>query len=250
MPLSVYLVSSAAQGIGLAIAQRLLADGAAVALVERDKAALHALNALRSRCRDDLLLHGDVTDETSVKNCVAKTLHTYAGLHGLVNNAAIAAPATGPIAELALAQWQKYLAANLTGPMLLAKHCVAHLQASGGAIVNIASTRALQSEPHTEAYAAAKGGLVSLTHALAVSLAGKVRVNSVSPGWIVTDSFNKTQPPTRLSEEDHRQHPTGRESQPQDVAEVVAFLLAQKSAFITAQNFVVDGGMSKKMVYV
>jgi NAD(P)-dependent dehydrogenase (short-subunit alcohol dehydrogenase family) len=120
---------------------------------------------------------------------------------------------------------------------------VPHLRAARrGAIVNIASTRALQSEPDTEAYAAAKGGMVALTHALAISLGPQVRVNCVSPGWIDTGK-------SKLRRADHRQHPAGRVGRAEDIAETVAFLLSEKSGFTTGANFVVDGGMTRKMIY-
>jgi len=123
----------------------------------------------------------------------------------------------------------------------MAKHCAPQLRRRGGAIVNIASTRALQSEPGTEAYSASKGGLVALTHALAMSLGPQVRVNCVSPGWIAHQAVRK---------KDHAQHPAGRVGRPEDIAEIVAYLLSDAAGFITGQNFVVDGGMTRKMIYV
>jgi NAD(P)-dependent dehydrogenase (short-subunit alcohol dehydrogenase family) len=118
------------------------------------------------------------------------------------------------------------------------------LRRAGGAaaIVNIASTRALQSEPNTEAYAASKGGIVALTHALAVSLGPAVRVNCISPGWIDVRA-------SQLSDQDHAQHPVGRVGKPLDIAKLVLFLLSEDAGFITGQNFVVDGGMTRKMIY-
>jgi NAD(P)-dependent dehydrogenase (short-subunit alcohol dehydrogenase family) len=111
--------------------------------------------------------------------------------------------------------------------------------------VTIASTRALMSEPNTESYSASKGGLLALTHALAVSFGPDIRVNCVSPGWIATSEYN------RLKRKDHTQHPAGRVGKPQDIAEVVAFLVdREKSGFITGANFVVDGGMTRKMIYL
>ncbi len=118
-------------------------------------------------------------------------------------------------------------------------------------MVNITSTRALQSEAHTEAYAASKGGIVALTHALAISLGDRVRVNAVSPGWIAVGEWR---PPDRrraddLRPVDHEQHPCGRVGKPEDVAAMVAFLISEAAAFVTGQNFVVDGGMTRKMIY-
>jgi NAD(P)-dependent dehydrogenase (short-subunit alcohol dehydrogenase family) len=115
--------------------------------------------------------------------------------------------------------------------------------------VNIASTRALQSEPHTEAYAAAKGGVVALTHALAMSLGPELRVNCISPGWIDVRDLQSDAVPEALRPEDHAQHPVGRVGHAGDVASLTAYLLGPGAGFITGQNFVVDGGMTRKMMY-
>jgi NAD(P)-dependent dehydrogenase (short-subunit alcohol dehydrogenase family) len=133
---------------------------------------------------------------------------------------------------------------NLTAAFLFARAAEKALRRGNGAMVLIASTRALMSEPNTEAYSASKGGLFALTHALAMSLAPDVRVNCVSPGWIRTKDYGA------LRKKDHMQHPAGRVGRPEDIAETVAFLLdSGRSGFITAANFVVDGGMTRKMIY-
>jgi NAD(P)-dependent dehydrogenase (short-subunit alcohol dehydrogenase family) len=183
----------------------------------------------------------DVTREPSVRRCVSAVVRRFGGLDALINNAGIADPAGGPIERLSLKDWNRKIAVNLTGMFLMTKHCVPHLRRSAGAIVNIASTRALQSEPDTEAYAATKGGVVALTHALAMSLGPRVRVNCISPGWIAKG---------RLSKRDHAQHPTGRAGRPEDIGEMIAFLLSEGAGFITGQNFVVDGGMTRKTIYI
>jgi NAD(P)-dependent dehydrogenase (short-subunit alcohol dehydrogenase family) len=172
---------------------------------------------------------------------VRATVRAFGRLDALINNAGLANPADPPLEKLRLADWNRRLAVNLTGAFLMTKHCVPHLRRARGAIVNIASTRALQSEPDTEAYAASKGGLVALTHALAMSLGPQIRVNCVSPGWIAKKPVRK---------KDHAQHPVGRVGRPQDVAELAAFLVSERAGFITGQNFVVDGGMTRKMIYV
>ncbi|MDQ3233009.1 MAG: SDR family oxidoreductase, partial [Pseudobdellovibrionaceae bacterium] len=150
--------------------------------------------------------------------------------------------------ELSLKEWREILDTNLTSYFLFAKLCVESLKASHGCIVNIASTRALQSEADTEAYATSKGGIVALTHALAISLGPDVRVNCISPGWIDTrDASTKKQEPLKPS--DHQQHPAGRVGEPEDVAEFVHWLVDQQKGFITGQNFILDGGMTRKMIY-
>ncbi len=150
--------------------------------------------------------------------------------------------------QLSLDSWNRLLSVNLTGAFLVSRVCIPLLRESGGAIVNIASTRALQSEVNTEAYAASKGGLVALTHAMAVSLGPEIRVNAVSPGWIDTrDQALQRSDPLRLI--DHEQHAVGRVGQPEDIGELVAFLLSPAASFITGQNMVADGGMSRQMIY-
>ena len=224
------LVSGAAQGIGAGIARVLARRGYAVAVAD-----------LKKPRGGDFFVRTDVASETSVRDCVRTVVRELGRLDALVNNAGIAAPASGPVERLALEEWNRRIGTNLTGVFLMSKHCVPHLRAARGAIVNISSTRALQSEPGTEAYAASKGGVVALTHALAMSLGPRVRVNCISPGWIAHQ---------RLRRKDHVQHPVGRAGRDADVAELAAYLLSDAAGFVTGQNFVVDGGMTRKMIYV
>jgi NAD(P)-dependent dehydrogenase (short-subunit alcohol dehydrogenase family) len=223
------LVTGGARGIGKTIAERLAERGWQVAVAD-----------LR-RNPEFFSVKTDVSREAAVRACVRAVVKRCGRLDALVNNAAIASAGNGPVERLELKEWNRRIGTNLTGAFLMAKHAVSHLRRARGAIVNIASTRALQSEPETEAYAASKGGLVALTHALALSLGPEVRVNCVSPGWISH---------TPVRKRDHAQHPVGRVGMPQDVAELVAYLLSDAAGFITGQNFVIDGGMTRKMIYV
>jgi NAD(P)-dependent dehydrogenase (short-subunit alcohol dehydrogenase family) len=238
------LVTGGAQGIGKATAQRLAAGGYRVVIADTDAEAGRESGLFFLRC--------DVSKEPSVRACVSAALKRLGRLDALVNNAGIADPVNGPVEKLSLADWNRRIGVNLTGAFLMTKHCVAHLRSSRGAIVNISSTRALQSEPDTEAYSATKGGLVALTHALAISLGPRVRVNCVSPGWIDVSAWKKrkNRKLIKYSKADHLQHPVGRIGRPEDVAEMVAYLLSDAAGFITGQNFIVDGGMTRKMIYV
>lgn len=247
---SVALITGAAQGIGLGTVRYLLDQGWRIALADVDtdagEASLRSLNSWRESVT---FIPCDVSQESEVANCMQSVLETFGRIDGLVNNAGIANPYSGPVEHLALADWNRWIGTNLTGYFLLAKHTVPHLRQSQGAIVNIASTRALQSEPHSEAYAASKAGIVGLTHALAVSLGPEIRVNCISPGWIDVSDCKHPPQTAKLSPVDHEQHPVGRVGQAQDIAALIAFLLSDAAGFITGQNFVVDGGMSRKMIY-
>jgi NAD(P)-dependent dehydrogenase (short-subunit alcohol dehydrogenase family) len=244
----VALVTGGARGIGRGIVLYLADAGWKVAFCDTDRAVGERLAA--STEHQLRFLPGDVASETDVKRIVAEAVRWGGRLDAVINNAGIANPETGPVEELSLEQWQRRLDVNLTGPFLVTKHSVPHLRKTRGAIVNMASTRALQSEPDTEAYAATKGGIVALTHALAVSLGPDIRVNSISPGWIDTRAWQGDSGPVEpLSENDHLQHPAGRVGQPGDIASLAAYLISPEASFITGQNFVADGGMVRKMIY-
>ncbi|MBJ6801607.1 SDR family oxidoreductase [Geomonas propionica] len=239
----VALVTGAARGIGRGIAQRLLAEGHAVVLTDIDGAAVAETAAALGAPDAVLAFQADVADERSVQALVAQALARFGRLDLLVNNAALARAHAAPVHELDLSEWNRVIGTNLTGVFLCSKHAVPHLKRSRGSIVNISSTRALQSEPDTEAYSASKGGVVALTHALAMSLGPEVRVNCVSPGWIHNGDEAELRPV------DHQQHPAGRVGRAHDIAEMVLFLASSRAGFITGQNFVVDGGMTRKMIY-
>lgn len=238
------LVTGGERGIGRGIVEELLDRGMRVCIAGLDTPS-------SAQTQDDLnagerlvFKETDVRDEAAVAHAVRSTVQAFGSLDALVANAGIAEAHCGPVESLSLEEWNTVLSTNLTGPFLCAKHALPELRAgSGGSIVLIASTRALQSEPDTAAYSASKGGMVALAHSLAVSCGPEVRVNAVSPGWIHTADS------TELRKEDHQQHPAGRVGMPRDIASMTAFLLSGEAGFITGQNLVVDGGMTRRMRY-
>jgi NAD(P)-dependent dehydrogenase (short-subunit alcohol dehydrogenase family) len=228
----VALVTGGAHGIGAAIAARLTRDGWRVIVADRDAAGSAPPGGRYAVC--------DVADETAVATLLAGVAAGEGRLDALVCNAGIMI--RKPIAQLTPDEWSRVIGTNLTSTFLLVRASEALLRAAHGAVVTIASTRAHMSEPHTEAYAASKGGLVALTHALAISLGPDVRVNCISPGWI----FTKGDPPRP---EDGAFHPAGRVGRPDDIAALAAWLAGPESGFITGAEFIVDGGVTRKMIY-
>lgn len=246
----VAIVTGAGRGIGLAIAKRFTEMDVSVICAEIDEGLED--NLRRKIPHGDVhFIHTDVSDERSVKELVERTARVHGKIDFLVNNAAIARPHYGNVLDLDVEAFERVVDVNLKGAFMMSRYAGVHLKQSRGAIVNIASTRSLMSEANSEPYAASKAGLVGLTHAMAISLGPEVRVNCISPGWIVTDEYMpEDEGETKLSEADHKQHPAGRVGYPEDVAEMAAYLCSDKAGFITGQNFVIDGGMTKKMIYV
>jgi len=243
------LITGGAQGIGKAVAQHFLSTGYNVVIADHDHAAgdetateLAAMGTIR-------FVACDVSREEDVRALVEQAALTFGHIDVLVNNAGISR--RKPLDQQRVEEWREVLDVNLTGPWLCAKFGAPYLMERNGAIVNIASTRAFMSEPNSEAYAASKGGLVSLTHALAASLGPRIRVNCISPGWIETSDWKKTavRRMPQHSERDHAQHPAGRVGRPEDIAALVEYLASPQSEFITGANFMVDGGMTRKMIY-
>ncbi|HWI66341.1 MAG TPA: SDR family oxidoreductase [Symbiobacteriaceae bacterium] len=227
----VVVVTGAARGIGRAVAQAFVQEGARVLAADIDPGE-PIPGAEPVRC--------DVAEESQVRALMERVGPV---LHLLVNNAGIGW--FGDLESMPVARFDRVIAVNLRGPYLCARYAAPLLRASGaGAIINIASTRALMSEPGGEAYGASKGGILALTHALAISLGPAVRVNCIAPGWI--DVAGEP-----LREIDHAQHPVGRVGRPEDVARACLFLgHPDESGFMTGETIVLDGGMTRKMLYV
>jgi hypothetical protein len=230
--LRVALVTGGAGGIGAGIVARLAGTGWRVIVADRDPAGTAPEGGRYAMC--------DVGDEASVSALVRSIAASEQRLDALVCNAGFMI--RKPIADLSLAEWSSVLTTNLTSTFLLVREAEALLRAARGSVVTIASTRATMSEPNTESYAASKGGLVALTHALAISLGPDVRVNCISPGWILTKGPQPT-------EEEHAFHPAGRVGRVEDIASLAAFLVGPDGGFITGAEFIVDGGVTRKMIY-
>ncbi|MBM3288838.1 MAG: SDR family oxidoreductase, partial [Candidatus Hydrogenedentes bacterium] len=206
--------------------------------------------AMRAEGRHVTAVACDVADEDDIRAMVRTVAAKDGRIDVLVNNAGVAW--TGGLFDRTTADWDRVMNVNLRGPYLCARHAVPHMP-RGGAIVNIASTRALMSEPNTEPYSASKAGVIGLTHALAITLGERgIRVNAISPGWIDVSTWKKSslRKPSALTERDHTQHPAGRAGTPEDIAALCLYLAdSDRAGFITGQNFIVDGGMTRKMIY-
>lgn len=219
----IVIVTGGAQGIGRCIAEEFEKLGATVCVIDKQQG-------------DHFV--GDLADKQVLERFVKDVIEKYGHVDYLINNAL---PLMKGINECSYEEFQYALSVGVTAPFYLAKLFAPHF-VKGAAIVNISSSRDRMSQPQTESYTAAKGGIAALTHALAVSLAGKVRVNSISPGWIDTAY-------TVYEGSDAIQQPAGRVGNPLDIANMVHFLCSDKAGFITGENIYIDGGMTRQMIY-
>ena len=219
----VAVVTGGAKGIGRAIAQEFRKAGAAVCVID---------------LLPNAYFMGDVSDRAALETFARKVIAEHGHVDYLINNAL---PLMKGIDECSWEEFNYALRVGVTAPFYLTKMFAPHF-APGAAVVNISSSRDRMSQPQTESYTAAKGGISALTHALAVSLAGKVRVNSISPGWINT-AF------AAYTGADAAQHPAGRVGHPLDIANMVLYLCSDKAGFLTGENICIDGGMTRQMIY-
>ena len=219
----VVIVTGGARGIGKCIADEFRSQGAHVHVIDKQEGE-HFV--------------GDISRKEVLEAFVSEVLKTHDRIDCIINNAL---PLMKGIDECTYEEFQYALSVGVTAPFYLVKLLVPHLS-EGASIVNISSSRDRMSQPQTESYTAAKGGIAALTHALAISLAGKARVNSISPGWIDT-SYTVYEGPDAI------QQPAGRVGNPKDIAHMVLFLCSDKAGFITGENICIDGGMTKQMIY-
>ena len=217
------VVTGGASGIGKVIAEQFQAAGARVCIIDV--------------LPNDYFV-GDLADQAVLEAFARKVIDQYGRVDYLVHNAK---PLTRGIQDCSYDEFNYALRVGITAPFYLTKLFAPYFSPDG-AVVNISSSRDRMSQPQTESYTAAKGGIHALTHALAVSLAGKVRVNSISPGWIDTEGTHYTGP-------DAVQQPAGRVGTPMDIANMVLYLCSDKAGFITGENICIDGGMTRQMIY-
>ena len=219
----VVVITGGAQGIGRCIAEEFKKSGAQVCVIDK---------------QDGAHFVGDISDKDTLERFAKEVIDKYGHVDFLINNAL---PLMKGIDECSYEDFQYALSVGVTAPFYLAKLFAPYF-AADGSIVNISSSRDRMSQPQTESYTAAKGGIAALTHALAVSFSGKVRVNSISPGWIDTNY-------TIYEGPDAAQQPAGRVGNPLDIANMVLFLCSKKAGFITGENICIDGGMTHQMIY-
>jgi len=247
------IVTGGGQGIGSVIARFYAEAMANVVIADIDEeAGKENEKYILNKNQTAMFVKTDVADEKSIKELIEKTCRRFNAINILINNAGVGF-GKGDIFARSTADWDRIIDINLRGPYLCSKYAAKIMaENNGGSIINIASTRAFMSEADTEPYSASKGGLIALTHSLAVSLSRyKIRVNSISPGWIDVTPYKKSPvlKPEQLREKDHLQHPAGRVGRPEDVAQACLFLSSDESGFITGANLMVDGGMTVKMIY-
>ncbi|MFC3802446.1 SDR family NAD(P)-dependent oxidoreductase [Cohnella sp. GCM10012308] len=238
------IVTGAAGGIGRHLSRAYAEAGASVALSDAPGTEGEALAAqLAGEGLAARYIPADLNEAEAAANIVEQAMAWTGRVDVLVHNAGIGIWRS-PL-ELSLEEWDRVMNVNLRGAFLCGREAAkAMKRTGGGAIVNIASTRALQSEPNSEAYAASKGGILALTHALALSLGPDgIAVNAVSPGWIEYGDYAALRPV------DHEQHPSGHVGKPSDVVRACFYLTDPEGGFVTGTNLVVDGGMTRKMIY-
>ncbi|MGF2615436.1 SDR family oxidoreductase [Rossellomorea vietnamensis] len=239
----VAIITGGANGIGKAIVKRFSREGYTVILVDKEEDEGTRISMeLKGEGKSVIFKKCNVGNYAEVKKLFTDVENSYSKVDVLINNAGISKFKN--FWEMEEKDWDEVISTNLSSVFYLSKEAAPLMKEFGGSIINMASTRAAMSEPHTEAYSASKGGIVSLTHSLAMTLSEyNIRVNSISPGWIETGDYDS------LREKDHFQHPSNRVGTPDDVARACLFLCHEENNFINGENLVIDGGMTRKMIY-
>ncbi|WP_026692222.1 SDR family NAD(P)-dependent oxidoreductase [Peribacillus kribbensis] len=235
------VVTGAGSGIGKEVARAFGKNGANVVIAEINETGKETERIITEEGGRARFVQTDVRNESEIIHMLKTAKELFGSLDVLINNAGVSS--FKPIFELSVAEWDNILNINLRS-MFIASKEAAKIMGRGGKIVNITSTRAFMSEPDSEAYAASKGGIAALTHAMAASFAPLgINVNSISPGWIETGDYDD------LRQVDHEQHFSNRVGRPDDIAKACFYLCDPENDFVNAENIVVDGGMTRKMIY-
>jgi NAD(P)-dependent dehydrogenase (short-subunit alcohol dehydrogenase family) len=240
----VIIVTGSGKGIGRCIAETFASKGGKLIIAEKELKLGHSTEKqILQKDGVASFIKTDVSNPDDIEHLIRKTVKLYGRIDILINNVGIGTWKS-PY-DITLEEWEEVINTNLRSVFLCSREAAKIMRNNGGgSIVNISSTRAFQSEPNSELYAASKGGIISLTHALAASLAkDNIRVNSISPGWIQTENYDS------LREIDHTQHFSNRVGRVDDIAKACLYLTQEGNEFINAQNIIIDGGMSKKMIY-
>ncbi|MER2090869.1 MAG: SDR family oxidoreductase [Sporosarcina sp.] len=236
------IVTGAAQGIGRSVATHFAKAGANVVIADLEHdLGVQLAGELQKEGYSAIFAETDVRSEESVTQLMEMAAARFGEIHILINNAG-KGKWISPL-ELSLEDWDDIINTNLRSVFLCSREAAKRMN-SGGAIINLASTRAVMSEPNSEGYAASKGGILALTHALASSFSElNITVNSISPGWIETGDYDALRP------SDHNQHFSNRVGKPDDIARACLYLANPENNFITGTDLTIDGGMTKKMIY-
>ncbi|MCA1056639.1 SDR family oxidoreductase [Rossellomorea aquimaris] len=237
------VITGGAKGIGKSLVEHFASMGEFVHFFDNDRESGKEIEKQLLGSGHEVEFHEvDVSSHAEVKKGFDAIRKKHDALDVLINNAGISKFMS--FWEMSPGDWNSIIAVNLNSMFYCTREAAEMMKEEGGSIINMASTRALMSEANTEAYSASKGGIASLTHSLAITLAEyRIRVNSVSPGWIETEDYDS------LRKVDHSQHPSQRVGKPEDIARACLFLSDPQNDFITGENLVVDGGMTRKMIY-
>ena len=238
------IITGGANGIGRCLVEEFARLGASIAFIDKDREA--GAKLFESLEGNHLFMNGNIAKQDDIDLFATKVVEKFGQVDFLIHNVCFSNK--GIISGCSYEDFNEVLHVGVTAPYYLTQLLLPHFS-ENASIVNISSTRAYMSEPDTESYTAAKGGISALTHALAISLSGKARVNAINPGWIETGAYQENAEPYEPTESDIRQHPSNRIGNPLDIARAAIFLCDPRNDFINGEEITIDGGMSKQMIY-
>lgn len=241
------VVTGGALGIGRCLTREFAKAGAKIAFIDKNEVTgKENLGYLEEQGASVIYMTGDIAEEETLNHFTEFVVKEFGTIDILINNGAYSMG--GIHTPCSFEDFNKVLRTGVTAPYMLTQLFLPYFN-EGASIVNISSTRAFMSQANTESYTATKGAISALTHALAISLAGKVRVNSIAPGWIDNGKYHDPNYVPDYTEADVKQHPSNRIGEPEDIARAAMFLCDERNSFINGENLTIDGGMSKRMIY-